>query len=826
MKRLLTAIAVAGGISFFLAIIFSDLSAPDRTSGIDDLSTFDLYFWYLPHLSFTKWSVLNGSLPLWTPYQGVGQPFLAMSGCLFFYPFTWSIFLMDVPHAMLLIQFLNIAVGMAGMAIYLRYLKLDWPAVILASVIFGYSVLWETFSPGCGSTYCWLPAAIWLTHRLVDKPSFGACAALAASLTLCFLGGFPQYFYYISTIVGVYFIFLTFPVWFRGDRRGALFRTGLIGLAFALTACLISFQLLPMLELSTFSVRDVTEKLPGSQMHPFGNIRVIQVLKSQLTGILYFQLFLIPFSLGTKRLRPVAITLLAVMGFMIIFVVSMQMPALAIFRKIPFAGTFRLQERMLHFVPFAVSALAGIGLSSFWERKPTGLRGSRNFALDWFWIFVFMCMLALSYPMLRSAVQLLFDTSVFLAPLLLCTLIALAYALYRSKYPPNVKRALGGALVLLILLALTIHWRDIHPASHIAIFLTIAVGVLLSSSDSLRFVPRAKSLIVWVVALLIVWYTVSETRAAVARRVIPAFTNVSLEKHGLFSPLKDALTWAKENAGHNRVYFARGKIPLTCYNVGNMFQLGSIDSYSSLSLRRWNNFVRLTVGPERFDELLSKAPFYGMNLNPRIAKSFLRQRQLTGLISLRYILTYGATKEETLHKSLEPLYINPFALPRTYLVSGYKITQNEEESLEAIKEGVAGLAYTVILENGEPSFVSANMRDNPGRAWIKRYGVNEVELGVEADRDCIVVLTDSYYPGWHAFVDGVEKPIWRANSLFRAVEAPSGAHTITFRYRPASFIWGSVISLCSAALIVLGLFLERRRRKILNSHAPPQAGQV
>ncbi|UCD55970.1 MAG: YfhO family protein, partial [Candidatus Hydrogenedentota bacterium] len=71
-------------------------------------------------------------------------------------------------------------------------------------------------------------------------------------------------------------------------------------------------------------------------------------------------------------------------------------------------------------------------------------------------------------------------------------------------------------------------------------------------------------------------------------------------------------------------------------------------------------------------------------------------------------------------------------------------------------------------------------------------------------------LTDSYYPGWNAFVDGMRRPVWRANSLFRAVEVPPGVHTLIFRYQPASVRWGIVISLASVVLAAMGLFIERR----------------
>jgi uncharacterized membrane protein YfhO len=56
------------------------------------------------------------------------------------------------------------------------------------------------------------------------------------------------------------------------------------------------------------------------------------------------------------------------------------------------------------------------------------------------------------------------------------------------------------------------------------------------------------------------------------------------------------------------------------------------------------------------------------------------------------------------------------------------------------------------------------------------------------------MLTDSWYPGWVAFVDGKETPIHRADYIFRAVPLTPGEHSVVFEYRPMSLLWGAIIS--------------------------------
>jgi uncharacterized membrane protein YfhO len=66
-----------------------------------------------------------------------------------------------------------------------------------------------------------------------------------------------------------------------------------------------------------------------------------------------------------------------------------------------------------------------------------------------------------------------------------------------------------------------------------------------------------------------------------------------------------------------------------------------------------------------------------------------------------------------------------------------------------------------------------------------------------------VVLSDQYYPGWRARVDGEETDIFRANGVVRGVVVPPGEHTLTFSYRPRKIYASLVVSGISVLLCVL-----------------------
>ena len=93
-------------------------------------------------------------------------------------------------------------------------------------------------------------------------------------------------------------------------------------------------------------------------------------------------------------------------------------------------------------------------------------------------------------------------------------------------------------------------------------------------------------------------------------------------------------------------------------------------------------------------------------------------------------------------------------------------------------------------------------------ATISTYESERVVIETDAPVPAWLVLSDSYYPGWQATLDGVAVPIHRANFLVRAVRAPAGRHQVVFSYRPpllrAGMIASALAWLLAAGLVVFG----------------------
>ena len=88
-----------------------------------------------------------------------------------------------------------------------------------------------------------------------------------------------------------------------------------------------------------------------------------------------------------------------------------------------------------------------------------------------------------------------------------------------------------------------------------------------------------------------------------------------------------------------------------------------------------------------------------------------------------------------------------------------------------------------------------------GAVRFESDGLDRIVLAVEGGSGGELILTDSFYPGWRAWVDGEPVSIRRADEAFRGVPVPPGTHTVEFRYEPASFRVGLFLSLLALAAL-------------------------
>ncbi|MEJ2212427.1 MAG: YfhO family protein, partial [Anaerolineae bacterium] len=140
---------------------------------------------------------------------------------------------------------------------------------------------------------------------------------------------------------------------------------------------------------------------------------------------------------------------------------------------------------------------------------------------------------------------------------------------------------------------------------------------------------------------------------------------------------------------------------------------------------------------------------------------------------------------------------------------------DDEAALALLSDPAFDPARQVILAGAPAPAAPPALPDAPPAVRILSYQAEEVHLEADLEAPGYVVLTDAYYPGWEAEVDGQPAPIQRADVYFRAVALEAGRHEVVFRYRPASLRLGLAISGGAGLgllLAGLALLLVPRRR--------------
>lgn len=156
------------------------------------------------------------------------------------------------------------------------------------------------------------------------------------------------------------------------------------------------------------------------------------------------------------------------------------------------------------------------------------------------------------------------------------------------------------------------------------------------------------------------------------------------------------------------------------------------------------------------------------------------------------------------------IYENLDNMPRAFLVHEARVIDDDLATVAAMADPAFRPEQTVILAASPER--QAEIKRGTDTVEIVTYDPECVTLEVDAGSAGYLVLTDTYYPGWEAEVNGRTVPIYRANLTSRAIALDAGHHQVVFSYRPHTFYTGTAISLLTLLATIIGLIRIRVRR--------------
>ncbi|MBI4318963.1 MAG: oligosaccharide flippase family protein, partial [Chloroflexi bacterium] len=237
-------------------------------------------------------------------------------------------------------------------------------------------------------------------------------------------------------------------------------------------------------------------------------------------------------------------------------------------------------------------------------------------------------------------------------------------------------------------------------------------------------------------------------------------------------------------------------------NLAMTYGLQDIRGYDTIILKQYVGYWKLMEEP------------YGLlySMIKTVARPDSLNSRLLDLMNVKYVLTTRSIDSPGYELAFVEgirIYRNRRFLPRALLVGDVLGSSSSDDALARLAAAAFDPSREAVVEGWPSDDAGLKLPRGGGTELppptIVSYTGNQVIVEVDSPQDALLVLADTYFPGWHATVDGVEATIYKVNYNFRGVPVPAGKHTVSFKYSPLSFQVGLLASLVSIAVVVLGI---------------------
>jgi hypothetical protein len=714
----------------------------------------DSVFMFQPFLAHTRAELPD--IPLWNPYAMGGRPFHANSQSATLSPFSFPAYVLPFWDSLAVMAALKLFVAAFGAFLLGRLFGMRLGGALLCGLVFGFSlwsvtwVSWTTMS-----VWAYLPWLCLLAELCVRRPGPLPFAGLSTVVGLQFLGGHPSSSFQIAVAVAAFW-----------GVRALFLRRGLLTLvaAFATGTALAAITLIPFAELLAHSIDLEARSAAASDAHEPARYllgiflhdwwgrgsRVPLEFASALEEHAYYVAAL-PLMLGAAALmlapRRKRIVVAAVGGVALAVATGIP-PFFDLISVMPGFDAAR-NGRLAVIAVLCIAVLAGWGLDDLAER-PAARR----------WAALGVCAAVFAVPFVWVARRIDVD-------------------------------ALPDAL--------RIAWGFASPAAD-------AVAEIRLASLLEWLVPGALALALVALRLSGRLGRTAFVAAALALVTLDLFKagmgyNPAIEERDAAQPVTPAISYLQDQRPA-RFAGLHPEAPITLAvpispNVAMRYGLYDARGYDFPVEKRYAELWR---------RVIAQSPECNYAFCPESAGRSPGALQALGVLGVTHLLQNRrdpplAGFEVAYDGPDARIYRNPEALPRAFLVSGQALVESPEEARETVADPDFSVGGLAVVE--EPIDGLGTRAGSPGEARIGAYESERVVVEADADRPALLVLTDAWYPGWKARVDGREVDVERVDYLVRGVPVPAGSHTVEFSYEPASWRVGWIVSLL-ALLTILG----------------------
>lgn len=158
------------------------------------------------------------------------------------------------------------------------------------------------------------------------------------------------------------------------------------------------------------------------------------------------------------------------------------------------------------------------------------------------------------------------------------------------------------------------------------------------------------------------------------------------------------------------------------------------------------------------------------------------------------------------------VYRMQWPVPRVWATRDVRFADSQADALRLTLSPDIAPGNAAVLE-GNAWLRFADKQKPQIKYEITDYGDEHLAIQVQLDEDALLVVSEPYYPGWQATLDGQPATLYRGNYYLRALPVPAGRHEVTMDYAPRSIRLGAILSGTFLALLLGGLFVAARVKR-------------
>jgi len=746
-----------------------------------------LYFYPIAHLAI---GTAGSPLVFWNPYIFGGTPLAANPQTFTFYPFRILFYLLPLDRAMTYLLVGHVVAAGAAMYLWLRRRLLGPLPAFLGGLVFMFSsyVVTHFFEVTMTLAVAWVPLALLGVDGLIRTGRLSRAVWAGLALGMPILAGHMQTWYIATLLCGVYGLGMVLVEPHSRTPRALVGTGGLLVLMLLVSVGVGSVQLLPMLDLVARMFRP---------QDSFAFATQFSLTPRQLIRLVVPDFFGAPqgndywgewnyWELGSYvGIAPLVLTVVAlafsarrerlVLGAISLLSLALALGAFSPFYRLayiilPGLAAFRVPARFLLWFTVAAAALSAIGV----EALAQGV--SRARLLRW------LALLAVSF---------------------LITLAGLWVAAERLRAAPT-----GTTSAWLFR---PYQWSQYFPRHET---LQILHHMAERAQESIRLAA------IWSVASFaaVASYGLARRFPVLVSLGVLAIVAADLFVAGISYNLTtdpevirhppSAGNWLQDTAGY-RIYHGSRYLERVVRRYASFSGFGSaepafLEGLSTSLIPNANIMVRVaSVGG--YDPLMTRD--YVLVL--RIVQTQLERTgrsPMLDFLGARYLIVDHPLRDPSYRLSRKGesqwIYENPGAFPKLIAVSSYRVIERRE-ALRQLASGEADLRRVALLE--EEPFPDRAPPQGPlsDKIEMMQYTADRIQATVELNRPAVVVMNDTWFPGWTASIDGHPAKILRTNLSFRAVAVPAGRHVLVFSYSPR---WLRVGIVTTSAMFVLAVW--------------------